>query len=195
MHQAPCRLPLTRVGRSCLLRSLKVFEMGPKKAPVGPKGTRQTGKNVKHKIPKKSIPTAERLKRLFTSLCAQIEGGHFSNAIKTCDKSEQHKFYINTYTDQCLVLRIDPKDQDAIQTNLFLLLQTDRYSDALDLIGDQDNQAFEKVYSLYRLHREEDVTDVLEAIKRERGGDDRGANHLEAQLASPPLPSSNSHTF
>lgn len=37
--------------------------------------------------PKQPVPTAERLKRLFASLCAQIDGGHFANAIKTCDKS------------------------------------------------------------------------------------------------------------
>ena len=37
--------------------------------------------------PKQPLPVADRLKRLFTSLCAQIDGGHFANAIKTCDKS------------------------------------------------------------------------------------------------------------
>lgn len=36
---------------------------------------------------KKPTPVPERLKRLFTSLCAQIDGGHFGNAVKTCDKS------------------------------------------------------------------------------------------------------------
>ena len=37
--------------------------------------------------PKQPIPVPERLKRLFTSLVAQIDGGHLANAIKTCDKS------------------------------------------------------------------------------------------------------------
>ena len=37
--------------------------------------------------PKAPLPVADRLKRLFTSLCAQLDGGHFANAIKTCDKS------------------------------------------------------------------------------------------------------------
>ena len=37
--------------------------------------------------PKQPLPVADRLKRLFTSLCAQLDGGHFANAIKTCDKS------------------------------------------------------------------------------------------------------------
>lgn len=49
---------------------------------------KQTKSRVK-KAPanKKPLSVNERLKRLFTSLCAQIDGGHFKNAIKTCDKS------------------------------------------------------------------------------------------------------------
>ena len=37
--------------------------------------------------PKQPLSAADRLKRLFTSLCAQIDGGYYANAIKTCDKS------------------------------------------------------------------------------------------------------------
>jgi signal recognition particle subunit SRP72 len=33
-------------------------------------------------------PITDRLKRLFTSLCAQVDGGHFTNAIRTCNKSQ-----------------------------------------------------------------------------------------------------------
>jgi signal recognition particle subunit SRP72 len=36
---------------------------------------------------KQPLPVPERLKKLFGSLCAQIDGGHFANAIRTCDKS------------------------------------------------------------------------------------------------------------
>jgi len=75
----------------------------------------------------------ERLKRLFTSLCAQIDGGHFNNAVKTCDK----------------ILRLDPKDADARQTKLFLLLQTEQYSAALSLIDSDDDRshhAYERAY-------------------------------------------------
>ncbi|KAI0359468.1 hypothetical protein OH77DRAFT_1419967 [Trametes cingulata] len=121
--------------------------------------------------PKQPLPVADRLKRLFTSLCAQIDGGHFANAIKTCDK----------------ILRVDPRDPDALQTKLFLLLQTDQYAAALALIGGQggeaDEHAFEKAYSLYRLHREEEATNVLQTLKAKEQEDDRGLLHLEAQLA------------
>jgi hypothetical protein len=41
----------------------------------------------KRKAVKQPSPPSERLKRLFTSLCAQIDGAHFVNAVKTCDKS------------------------------------------------------------------------------------------------------------
>ncbi|OJT12169.1 Signal recognition particle subunit SRP72 [Trametes pubescens] len=122
--------------------------------------------------PKQPLPVADRLKRLFTSLCAQIDGGHFANAIKTCDK----------------ILRLDARDPDALQTKLFLLLQTDQYLAALTLIGGEtgaagDEHAFEKAYSLYRLHREDEATSVLDGLKETEQEDDRGLEHLEAQLA------------
>ncbi|KAI0733820.1 hypothetical protein C8Q72DRAFT_557249 [Fomitopsis betulina] len=123
---------------------------------------------------KQPLPPADRLKRLFTSLCAQIDGGYFANAVKTCDRN--------------------PKDEDALQTKLFLLLQTEQYIQALTLISnvnDQNEQEeeegaffFEKGYTLHRLHREEDATEVLKVLK-EGGSEDenRGVAHLEAQLA------------
>ncbi|KAI8978171.1 hypothetical protein BD414DRAFT_494772 [Trametes punicea] len=121
--------------------------------------------------PKQPLPVADRLKRLFTSLCAQIDGGHFTNAIKTCDK----------------ILRLDPHDPDALQTKLFLLLQTEQYAAALAMIegqgGEGDEHAFEKAYSLYRLHREDEAASVLDRLKAREQTDDRGVLHLEAQLA------------
>ncbi|CAL1711847.1 unnamed protein product [Somion occarium] len=119
------------------------------------------------KIQRQPTPVPERLKRLFNSLCAQIDGGHFANAIKTCDK----------------ILRLAPHDRDALQTKLFLLLQTERYGDALALIDGQPEFVFEKAYSLYRLHKEDDVAEVLGTLKQEKGEDDRGVIHLEAQLS------------
>ncbi|KAF8623393.1 hypothetical protein AX17_007431 [Amanita inopinata Kibby_2008] len=118
--------------------------------------------------PKKPLPLPERLKRLFTSLCAQIDGGHFHNAIKTCDK----------------VLRLDSKDPDALQTKLFLLLQTEQYDPALELINSNEKTirfAFEKAYALYRLQRESEASQTLREIKAQRGAD-RGIIHLEAQM-------------
>ncbi|TFK68455.1 hypothetical protein BDN72DRAFT_898087 [Pluteus cervinus] len=116
---------------------------------------------------KQPLTVPERLKRLFTSLCAQIDGGHFTNAIKTCDK----------------ILRLEPSDVDARKTKLFLLLQTEDYAAALALIdGDQSLYAFERAYSLYRLHHETEAKDILALIKAEKG-DDRGVVHLEAQMS------------
>jgi hypothetical protein len=37
-------------------------------------------KTARAKTPKEPLPPAERLKRLFTSLCAQIDGGHLERA-------------------------------------------------------------------------------------------------------------------
>ncbi|KAI0343443.1 hypothetical protein BDW22DRAFT_1392957 [Trametopsis cervina] len=129
------------------------------------KGT--VNKTRQKAAPKQPITTAERLKRLFNSLCAQIDGGHFSNAIKTCDK----------------ILRLEPQDQDALQTKLFLLLQTEQYEAALAILDGDDAHAFEKAYSLYRTNHEWEAREALETTKRQKGEDDRGVIHLEAQLS------------
>lgn len=72
-----------------------------------------------------------------------------------------------------------------MQTKLFLLLQTDQYAAALSLTESSKDQAYEyeRVYSLYRLQREVEATDILKEI-RKRNEDDRGVSHLEAQLVS-----------
>ncbi|KAI9573169.1 hypothetical protein HD554DRAFT_1151905 [Boletus coccyginus] len=124
------------------------------------------------KRPRKKQPVLleERLKRLFASLCAQIEGGHFTNAVKTCNK----------------ILRLHPADTDAVQTKLFLLLQTEQYDAALTLIADSTSgggpdYTFEEAYAMYRLHREAEAAAALGKIKGS-GKDHRGVLHLEAQL-------------
>ncbi|EMD32887.1 hypothetical protein CERSUDRAFT_57604 [Gelatoporia subvermispora B] len=154
----------------------------PPKPSTKPQVKKQSGgssakvKDKAQRKPKQPLPAPDRLRRLFTSLCAQIDGGHFANAIKTCDK----------------ILRLEPNDPDAIQTKLFLLLQTEQYVQALALVETLDASSalkadFNKAYSQYRLHNETEATNVLDAIKerRQQGGeeDDRGVIHLEAQLA------------
>ena len=82
------------------------------------------------------------------------------------------------------VLRLDPKDKDALQAKLFLLLQIEQYSAALTLLhslGSSSEGAFEKAYSLYRLQRESEASQILIDIKQSNV-DDRGVLHLEAQL-------------
>ena len=85
-----------------------------------------------------------------------------------------------------LVLRLDPKDADARQTKLFLLLQTEQYSAALSLIDSDDDHAhhaYERAYSLYRLSHESEAREVLKSIKADQNAENsRGLVHLEAQL-------------
>ncbi|KAL0955521.1 hypothetical protein HGRIS_001759 [Hohenbuehelia grisea] len=136
---------------------------------VPSKATKPGRKSAQKSTPKQSIPVPERLKRLFKSLCAQIDGGHFSNAIKTCDK----------------ILRLQAGDTDALQTKLFLLLQTEQYPAALDFIAQQGKHpqyAFEQAYSLYRLQRETEAREILDGIQGHAGDGYRGVMHLEAQL-------------
>ena len=153
-----------------------------------PSDKQNKGKHSARKAgPKPPLGVPERLKRLFTSLCAQIDGGHFNNAIKTCDKSMFHSYLTISYDGLNLwpVLRLEPNDADAVQTKLFLLLQTEQYQPALSLIeheGKNQDRAFERSYSYYRLQREEDARQILRMIKDEKGDDDRGVMHLEAQL-------------
>jgi signal recognition particle subunit SRP72 len=84
----------------------------------------------------------------------------------------------------CPVLRLHPADTDALQTRLFLLLQTEQYDTALSLIADSTSgpdYTFEEAYAMYRLQREEEATTALGKIKGS-GKDHRGVLHLEAQL-------------
>ena len=58
--------------------------------PTKPGPTTQTpalGKKYQKAAPKPPKPVEEQLKRHFNSLCAQIDGGHFRNALKTSEKS------------------------------------------------------------------------------------------------------------
>jgi signal recognition particle subunit SRP72 len=80
------------------------------------------------------------------------------------------------------VLRLVPDDEDAKQTKLFLLLQTERYNDALALLGpSNESSVFERAYSSYRLQHLDEAARLLDEIKR-RQAQNRGSLHLEAQL-------------
>jgi len=140
--------------------------MPPKPTTSAAKPKKPNVKKLTAKTLKQPLPLPDRLKRLFTSLCAQVEGGHFANAVKTCDK----------------ILLLDPDDQDALQTKLYLLLQTEQYAAALALIDDNGDHAFERMYALYRLHREDEVVSTLAELKETSNEEDRGVIHLEAQL-------------
>lgn len=131
---------------------------------------------------KKETSLGDRVQRLFTSLCAQIDGNHFTNAVKTCDKGMSLSFqYSRCLPQSRSVLRLVPDDKDARQTKLFLLLQTERYNDALALLEPFDeSSAFERTYSLYRLQQLDEATQLLCKVKTKE--QNRGALHLEAQL-------------
>ncbi|TFK50782.1 hypothetical protein OE88DRAFT_1645077 [Heliocybe sulcata] len=144
--------------------------MPPKKQPTKPGPIKGPTRKKPTSKPKQPLSLPQKLERLFTSLCAQIDGGHLTNAVKTCDK----------------ILKLVPDDTDAIQTKLFLLLQTEKYDAALALIDANNatnDRSFEKAYSLYRLERETEAAELLNGIKSKDDADQRGALHLEAQLA------------
>ncbi|KAG6382081.1 hypothetical protein JVT61DRAFT_719 [Boletus reticuloceps] len=138
-----------------------------------PKPASSATPNVPSKIrPRKKQPVLleERLKRLFASLCAQIEGGHFTNAVKT-------------------FLRLHPANTDALQTKLFLLFQTEQYNTALSLIaettsGDGPDYTFEEAYAMYRLHREEEAAggpwkNQRISERSQRRASSRGSNYRQ----------------
>ncbi|KAF8525996.1 hypothetical protein BU17DRAFT_74362 [Hysterangium stoloniferum] len=123
---------------------------------------------------KQPLPVSDRIQRHFKSLVAQIDGGHLSNAIKTCDK----------------ILRLEPTDTDALGTKLALLLQNEQYAAALALsetLLDGEGHAsfqglFGKAYALYRLTREQEAADVVKIIEPEGDHEGRGVLHMEAQI-------------
>jgi signal recognition particle subunit SRP72 len=56
--------------------------------------------------PKKPVSETETARRLFSSLCSQIDGAHFANAIKTCDKSACPISYYTTPETGELILTV-----------------------------------------------------------------------------------------
>ncbi|KAL1747156.1 hypothetical protein HDZ31DRAFT_9994, partial [Schizophyllum fasciatum] len=111
----------------------------------------------------------ERVRKLFTSLVAQIADRHWRNAIKTADK----------------VLALDPADADALQAKIYAMMEADQHAPALAVLGGGDApestpHAYERAYCLYKLQREADATRVLDAL---RDQDDRAVLVLRAQIA------------
>ena len=174
-------------GQPSLVQPVSIHQnqMGPRSATHPPRRQLTQTSGKKKVLPKKDISLGGRVQRLFTSLCAQIDGGHFTNAIKTCDKRMCISIPTDLFDNLAFlsqVLRLVPDDNDAKQTKLFLLLQTERYSDALALlVAANQSSVFERAYSSYRIQHLDEAAGLLDGIK-ERREQDRGALHLEAQL-------------
>ncbi|QRV98213.1 SRP72 domain protein [Ceratobasidium sp. AG-Ba] len=145
---------------------------GEKKGNYNPRRKIHTLDPAASKAPK---PTEVRVKQLFKSLCAQIDGGHPANAIKTCDK----------------LLRLAPDDVDVLQTKLYLLLQTDQYARALEMVestlsgagSSKSSAELEKAYILYRMHKEKEAKAIVDESKDKADAPKEGFSHLEAQLS------------
>lgn len=148
--------------------------------------------------PTRSVTT--RIHLLHRSLLDQINAGHLSNGIKTChkilnivsaDDAGSDSFKIDAEGSTIELSKQDVKN-NALQTLLFLLLQTDQYALALDTIesaSQNDKLEFEKAYCLYRLHEEEKAKQLVESLRQTEGGavgleheSARRLAHLEAQI-------------
>ena len=147
---------------------------------------RQVSTKAGHRQHKKAPPRpplekGEQIKRLVGSLCSQLDGEHFENAIKTCNKRNGVMYSYRRPLTNLAVLALDPDDQDAWQTKLWLLFKTNAYAQALDVTQSRPNGfGFERAYALYRLQREKDAEDVLSGL----GESHRAAALLDAQIVS-----------
>lgn len=80
------------------------------------------------------------------------------------------------------MLALDPDDQDALHTKVWLLFKTNAYTQALDVTQSRPNEFhFERAYALYRLQRESEAAEVLAALL---GESHRAAALLQAQIVS-----------
>jgi signal recognition particle subunit SRP72 len=152
--------------------------------------------------PKPARPIAGRIHHLHRSLVDQINAGHLTNGIKTCQKilsllsdekdvPEEIKIEVEGETITATKQEIKT---NALQTLLFLLLQTDQYDIAMETIesaSQSDKLDFEKAYCLYRLHEEEKAKELVEKLRATEGGSvglehesARRLAHLEAQIVS-----------
>ncbi|CAE6492625.1 unnamed protein product [Rhizoctonia solani] len=162
----PSQKPKTSKPTPATAQTGKKTQSGEKKGNYNPRRKIHTLDPAASKKPK---PTEVRIKQLFGSLCAQIDGGHLANAIKSCDK----------------ILRLTPGDIDVVQTKLFLLLQTDQYARALEIVENlssgSNSKELEKAYLLYRLHKEKEAKAIVDQVNAS-GASDGGFAHLEAQI-------------
>lgn len=89
------------------------------------------------------------------------------------------------------VLRLDPKDKDALQAKLSLLMEDGQYTAALELLDSSastsEDDAYKRAYALYRSQQEAEAAEVLSGMKQ-RNPDDRKILHLEAQTVRRFLP-------
>jgi len=130
------------------------------------------GAHSKSKAPPPS--PEEKTKKYFKSLSAQIEGGHFANAVKTCDK--------------IIRLASEPSDvPEALQAKVFCLLHLEKSMEALTVLDTfpcadaTEAGGIERAYAFYRLNKEPSVVlPLLDQLERPNIG--RGGMHLKAQL-------------
>jgi hypothetical protein len=166
------------------------------------KASRPTATKRTAFTPKPARPLAGRIHHLHRSLVDQINAGHLTNGIKTCQKILS---LLSSGTEVPDEIKIDINGEsitsskqeiktNALQTLLFLLLQTDQYDLALETIesaSQSDKLDFEKAYCLYRLHEEEKARELVEKLRATEGGSvgleqesARRLAHLEAQVVS-----------
>ncbi|KAK9820199.1 hypothetical protein WJX72_007419 [[Myrmecia] bisecta] len=106
------------------------------------------------------------LENLFSKLHTQIKNVQRRKALKTLDE----------------ILKVAPKDVDALQCKAVTLVESSRFQDALDLLQKhklEDALAFEKAYCLYRLGRMAEALEAAGQVQEERIV---GRLQLEAQL-------------
>lgn len=89
------------------------------------------------------------------------------------------------------VLRLVPDDKDALDSKLFLLIQTDQYEAALELIkelpGPSDSShLFEQAYLLYRLQKEDEAAEMVKRAQEANSYEPRALSNLDAQIVSEP---------
>lgn len=120
-------------------------------------------KNTKSGTQSTATPTETKIKLLYSKLFNQINKGLFLNSLKTVNK-----------------LLLYANDKELVRIKIFLLLQLDKFSLALNLINDYDDEFnYEKAYCLYRLKNESESRLILNRFKV---GNDRKWVVLEAQL-------------
>ncbi|KDE02391.1 hypothetical protein MVLG_07050 [Microbotryum lychnidis-dioicae p1A1 Lamole] len=112
-------------------------------------------------------PITSRRTALYRTLHDQLDSSALSNALKTCEK----------------LLRLDPRDELALQTRLQLLIALDRFTQAVTAI-ESTHSATYKSYCCYKLARPSETIVLVDDDGRQRQReqqDDRTAFVLRAQ--------------
>lgn len=133
------------------------------------------------------MPPKGKLWELYTALDDQLDDGEYEKAIETADTSMFPPLifsFLTTNLPSCfIVLSIDAKEDLALRSKVFALVQLGHYDQVKEITSDYDGEdedmLFAKAYAFYKEKRFKDALDSTLSVSSLSNS--LGIAHLKAQ--------------